>query len=77
MDTRTGRIYKEEELKEHLDKIEDKEERAEEESNFVQMEKSPTRKQMYRRPHPKVGRNEMCPCGSGNKFKKCCLRKRI
>lgn len=23
----------------------------------------------------KVGRNELCPCGSGRKFKKCCLRK--
>ncbi len=22
----------------------------------------------------KVGRNEMCPCGSGKKYKKCCLR---
>jgi uncharacterized protein YecA (UPF0149 family) len=22
----------------------------------------------------KVGRNEPCPCGSGKKFKKCCLR---
>jgi len=21
---------------------------------------------------PKVGRNELCPCGSGKKFKKCC-----
>ena len=21
----------------------------------------------------KVGRNELCPCGSGKKFKKCCL----
>lgn len=21
-----------------------------------------------------VGRNELCPCGSGKKFKKCCLR---
>jgi len=20
----------------------------------------------------KVGRNELCPCGSGKKFKKCC-----
>jgi hypothetical protein len=25
-----------------------------------------------RRPAPKVGRNEPCPCGSGKKFKKCC-----
>ncbi len=24
-------------------------------------------------PPPKVGRNEPCPCGSGRKFKKCCL----
>jgi len=23
---------------------------------------------------PKVGRNEPCPCGSGQKFKKCCLK---
>jgi preprotein translocase subunit SecA len=24
---------------------------------------------------PKVGRNEPCPCGSGSKFKRCCLGK--
>jgi SEC-C motif-containing protein len=24
------------------------------------------------RDHPKVGRNDPCPCGSGRKFKKCC-----
>ncbi|KAF0125695.1 MAG: ST7 protein [Elusimicrobia bacterium] len=24
---------------------------------------------------PKAGRNELCPCGSGRKFKKCCLGK--
>ena len=24
---------------------------------------------------PKTGRNEPCPCGSGMKFKKCCLKK--
>ena len=23
----------------------------------------------------KIGRNESCPCGSGEKYKKCCLRK--
>ena len=22
---------------------------------------------------PRVGRNEPCPCGSGKKFKKCCM----
>ena len=25
----------------------------------------------YVREIPKVGRNEMCPCGSGRKYKKC------
>jgi len=24
---------------------------------------------------PKVGRNDPCPCGSGKKYKNCCLRK--
>jgi preprotein translocase subunit SecA len=24
---------------------------------------------------PKVGRNDPCPCGSGKKYKKCCLLK--
>jgi uncharacterized protein YecA (UPF0149 family) len=27
---------------------------------------------IYRRIAPKVGRNELCPCGSGKKFKHCC-----
>jgi methionyl aminopeptidase len=28
-----------------------------------------------KRVQSKVGRNDPCPCGSGRKFKKCCLRK--
>jgi len=24
--------------------------------------------------HKKIGRNELCPCGSGKKYKKCCLK---
>jgi uncharacterized protein len=27
----------------------------------------------FRRTEPSVGRNDPCPCGSGKKFKKCCL----
>jgi len=23
----------------------------------------------------KIGRNDPCPCGSGKKYKKCCLKK--
>lgn len=28
-----------------------------------------------RRSEPKIGRNEPCPCGSGEKYKNCCLRR--
>jgi hypothetical protein len=31
----------------------------------------------YVRETPKTGRNELCPCGSGVKFKKCCLDKEV
>jgi len=27
----------------------------------------------FRRDAPKVGRNDPCPCGSGKKYKKCCV----
>jgi peptide deformylase len=33
----------------------------------------------YKREHknmPKIGRNEMCPCGSGKKHKKCCINRK-
>jgi len=29
-----------------------------------------------RREDPKIGRNNPCPCGSGQKFKKCCINKK-
>ena len=29
--------------------------------------------QPIHRPIPKTGRNDLCPCGSGKKFKRCCL----
>ena len=28
----------------------------------------------YYNPFKGVGRNDPCPCGSGKKFKKCCLQ---
>ena len=31
----------------------------------------------YRRTNRKIGVNELCPCGSGKKFKKCCKGKGI
>lgn len=64
MDTRNGHIMTAEEanaMNEYLGRPVAKE-----------MKVNPTAAQMARRP-PKVGRNEPCPCGSGKKFKKCCL----
>ena len=34
----------------------------------------PQRPATIHRPSQRVGRNEPCPCGSGRKFKKCCMR---
>lgn len=31
----------------------------------------------YRRDTPKMGGNEPCPCGSGKKYKKCCLMQTV
>lgn len=38
----------------------------------VEMNIPPTARQLE---SGRVGRNDPCPCGSGVKFKKCCLRK--
>ena len=71
MDTKTGRIY-------DLEKPKDKKAIDDLNGKFPgrvkPMNVVPTEKQMYRRP-PKVGRNDPCPCGSGKKFKVCCLTK--
>ncbi len=73
MDTRDGEIFnfgKKEDL-ERLVKKAMKEQKSPLEF-MIKMKEEPTEKQLARRP-PKVGRNEPCPCGSGKKFKKCCL----
>ncbi len=35
----------------------------------------PVKKKPVRRSTPKIGRNDPCPCGSGKKYKHCCLLK--
>lgn len=64
MDTRNGRIYSAQQVA-----AMDEEKRA----YMKEMQIEPTAKQMSKR---RVGRNDFCPCGSGKKFKKCCLVKR-
>jgi uncharacterized protein YecA (UPF0149 family) len=63
MDTRTGEIMTIEEME-------------------YRITAQPGTKQFYKvvpfqRTKPKTGRNEPCPCGSGKKFKKCCLFKEV
>ena len=69
MDTRDGKIYSPEELdrgrREGWVTIQDM-------RYMEQLKHDPTPEQRARR---KVGRNHACPCGSGKKFKKCCLFK--
>lgn len=33
--------------------------------------------EQVKRDKPKIGRNALCPCGSGKKFKKCCWKKEV
>jgi SEC-C motif domain protein len=55
--------------------------RHHEKSNFEKVDNKWYFKDAYiynqpiERDEPKVGRNDPCPCGSGKKFKKCCLNK--
>jgi uncharacterized protein YecA (UPF0149 family) len=72
MDVTNGRIYDASEVQkmfanvtgDHLKKLR---------KRLVPMHIPPTATQMQWKP-PRVGRNDDCPCGSGKKFKHCCLR---
>lgn len=63
MDTRDGRIY----TKGQVLAMHDDDRRY-----MKEMHIHPTPLQRER---GRVGRNEMCPCGSGKKFKRCCIAK--
>lgn len=67
MDTRTGKIIMPEEVKKMFADMP-----MEEHPYIKMMNASPTKAQMARKP-PRVGGNDLCPCGSGKKFKKCCM----
>jgi len=69
MDPSNGRIYNADEIdrmRANSQKHKDIFDRLE------PMEIEPTPAQLRRHP-ARVGRNDPCPCGSGRKFKKCCM----
>jgi len=49
------------------------EESGSEPDDFPKLNFNHHQHETYQRETPKVGRNEPCPCGSGKKYKKCCL----
>jgi preprotein translocase subunit SecA len=49
--------------------------RAQQEAAIAASQKSGHKPEPVRHTGKKVGRNDPCPCGSGKKFKNCCMRK--
>lgn len=64
MDTRSGRIYE----RSQVERMGDYERQY-----MRDMDLAPT---PIQRSRMRVSRNHPCPCGSGSKFKKCCLVKK-
>ncbi|MGM9588595.1 MAG: preprotein translocase subunit SecA [Faecousia sp.] len=52
-----------------------KREKVAKETGTAAASKTPVKKQPVRVADKKVGPNDPCPCGSGKKYKKCCLQK--
>ena len=41
----------------------------------AQIPEREVKQEPVKREHPKIGRNDPCPCGSGKKYKNCCMKK--
>ncbi len=52
-----------------------KREKVAKETGTAAASKTPVKKQPVRTAAKKVGPNDPCPCGSGKKYKKCCMQK--
>jgi preprotein translocase subunit SecA len=48
---------------------------AQQEAAIASSQQSGAKPQPVRNKGPKVGRNDPCPCGSGKKYKQCCMKK--
>jgi len=49
--------------------------RVAKETGTVAASQTQVKKQPVRKAAAKVGPNDPCPCGSGKKYKKCCMQK--
>jgi preprotein translocase subunit SecA len=50
---------------------------GQQEAAIANSQKSEKKKEPIRNRAEKIGRNEPCPCGSGKKYKVCCMRKAV
>jgi preprotein translocase subunit SecA len=50
---------------------------GQQEAAIANSQKGEKKKEPIRNRAEKVGRNEPCPCGSGKKYKVCCMRKAV
>lgn len=75
MDTRTGELLTEEQAKQRANEMRRFLSTEQVTKLIVQLPNSfmPTPKQKKKN---RIGRNDKCPCGSGLKFKRCCMRNR-
>lgn len=71
MDTRTGEIYNAQ-FNERIQELKRQGVLKEVDETFLP---GRVREELTETGRSKIGRNEACPCGSGRKFKLCCLDK--
>jgi uncharacterized protein YecA (UPF0149 family) len=58
------------------DDVDEQPEREPYRENFDDVQFIEASETIRNEPRQHVGRNDPCPCGSGKKYKKCCLEKR-
>lgn len=71
-------FYDEDEIEERQERWrreEEEDEDDEEEEELEYLEEDESLLDLFTPEQKKTGRNEPCPCGSGKKYKKCCLNK--
>ena len=76
-----GKIFEETEEKENKREMSNNDKNEQNENNspkrpFIQNENTPQVKTVHQpiKVEKKVGRNQPCPCGSGKKYKNCCMK---
>ncbi len=79
VDTRTGDIYMGEqftEFRKHMEQVNQASKEYISTKLDINVLPEANKAELIATGHTKISRNDQCPCGSGKKFKKCCLNTR-